>query len=57
MCLSGCCLELQSIKVAFLYAFNGNSCINSVISLIGGFARSIFLLFISVLTCYSLRLF
>ena len=36
MCLNGCSLKLQSIKkAAFLYAFNGNSFINSVWARLG----------------------
>ena len=30
MCLNGCYLELQTIEVVFLYAFNGNNFINSI---------------------------
>ena len=33
MCLNGCYLKLESIKVAFLYALNGNSFINIVYEL------------------------
>ena len=39
MCLYGCYLELQSIEVAFLYAFNGNSFINSEWARLGFFVR------------------